>query len=54
MDNKIDYCSDCEVFKNYEEKTKSFAFGFHCPIVNKFTMRDYTACEWIISDNLPF
>lgn len=50
----IDKCGDCEVFKNHEEKTQSFALGFYCPIANAFTMRDNIACEWIVGDNLPF
>lgn len=54
MENKRERCSDCEVFKNYEEKIKMFAFGFYCPLANVFTMRDDIACEWIVSDNLPF
>lgn len=54
MENKCECCSDCEVFKNHEEKTKIFSFGLYCPIANTFTMRDNIACEWIVSDNLPF
>lgn len=47
-------CNNCEVFKNYEAQEKSFAFGFFCPIRGSFTLRDEDACEWIVSDNLPF
>ena len=54
MENKQDFCFDCEVFKNYEGKAKSFALGFYCPLKNSFVMRDNFACEWIVGDNLPF
>jgi hypothetical protein len=54
MGNKQDLCSDCEAFKNYEQKEGSFALGFYCPIKQGFALRDDFACEWIVSDNLPF
>ena len=54
MNNSKERCSDCEVFKNYEEQASSFAFGFHCPIVCRFVAREDNSCEWIVSDNLPF
>ena len=54
MKNKQDQCSECEVFKNYEYNEGSFAIGFFCPIKQSFTLRDSTACEWIVSDKLPF
>lgn len=54
MENECERCSDCEVFKNHEEKTNMFAFGFYCPIANAFTVRDNIACKWIVSDDIPF
>jgi hypothetical protein len=51
---KKSLCSDCEAFKNYQEKEKMFALGFFCPIKQKFILRDDIACEWIVNDNLPF
>lgn len=52
MNNVQDYCSDCEVFKNHQGG--EFFFGFYCPIKNSFVLRDDFACEWIVSDELPF
>lgn len=54
MDKNRDLCSDCEVFKNYEQKEKAFAFGFFCPIEQKFVSRNNSSCENILSDKLPF
>jgi hypothetical protein len=47
-------CCECEAFKNYEQKEKSFALGFYCPIKQTFVFRDNFSCEWIVSDDLNF
>lgn len=54
MNETINGCVDCEVFKNYEQKEGQFALGFFCPIKQGFVFRDDFACENILSDNLPF
>ena len=52
MENKQEYCSDCDVFKNHQ--VQEFSFGFFCPIKDNFVIKDECDCEWIVSDNLPF
>lgn len=45
-------CHECEVFRNFTDK--EFAWGFFCPIKNKFVERDDDACEFILADGLNF
>ena len=54
MNEAIDRCLNCEAFKNHEQKEGQFALGFFCQIKQEFVFRDDFACEWIVSDNLPF
>lgn len=49
---KKDSCEDCEVFKN--QQGKEFMLGFFCPLKDSYVLRNENACEWIVSDNLPF
>lgn len=53
-DDTCDRCLDCEVFKNFEEREKAFAFGFFCPIKNEYVEREDAACKWMVSDKMPF
>ena len=54
MSNISERCSDCEVFKNHEKDKSLFALGFFCPLMDKFVSRDDLACDWRLSDGLPF
>ena len=52
IDNGSDSCCNCEVFKN--KQGKEFLIGFHCPIMDRYVSRDEIACQYILSDGLPF